>query len=310
MMVSPFSVYIIGDGQAVEKNEQIEKNEVEEKSVSLYITSTGFVEYIDFDEYIISCVMAEIPSSFDDEAIKAMSVAVRSYVLRRMNKTEKYTEHFSADVCDDFTHCLGYMSKEDGERIYGKELYSDYYGRVQRAVEQTKGEVLCYNGEIIDAVFHASSNKYTESAENIWGYEIPYLKSVKTDETPQQSRMEYSPEEFRALLENEGIICSFPDEPIEWIMAVDKNEQGRVESVSLGDRVVTGRRTREIFGLASTSFNLFYENDMFVFDVKGNGHGVGMSQYGCQEMAEKGKGYKDILAHYYKDTEIELKYYC
>ena len=305
MLFSPTTLGMIGNGQAYGKDDDVlDKSKLEDRTIKLYITSSGNTYEMNLEEYICQVLMSEVPASFNIEALKAMAVAARSYVLRRCESQEKYTKHFSCDVCDDYTHCLGYISKEDAETMYGKEKAEEYYQKIKEAVTETKGEVLYYENNIADTVFHASSPDRTESAKNIWGFDVPYLVSVSSVEEVQKSLVEYSLDEFDEILKKEGIICDFTGEETEYIGEIKYNESGRVEFVEFGGRKVTGRRVREIFGLKSTCFDVKYNNSTFYFEVKGSGHGVGMSQLGANSFAENGKYYKEILMHYYSGTKL------
>ncbi len=308
MIISPTAAGLIVGGQASDeaKNEEFDKDALERKEVELYITSTGEKITIDLEEYVIRVMLAEVPSSFNIEALKAMSVAIRSYCLRRMDSVERYTKHFSAHVCTDYTHCLGYISPEEASDRWGEDSADALYKIMEDAVSQTRGEVLYYEGGIADTVFHASSFGFTESAENIWGFEIPYLVSVSTPEAVSVTYAEYTSNEFKSILESEGIYCKLTDGPSGWIKNVEKGENNRVKNVNISGTVITGRRIREIFGLKSTAFSLVCNDGVFKFEVSGNGHGVGMSQYGCSVLAEEGMEYREILAHYYKGTELAL----
>lgn len=307
MLFSPSVFGILGNGQAHgEKNETLDKSDLEDRKIKLYITSTGNSVEMDLEEYICQVLLSEVPASFNIEALKAMAVASRSYVLRRGNTEEKYTKHFSCDVCDDYTHCLGYISKEDAEKMYGKEKFEENYQIIKEAVMQTKGEVLYYEDNIADTVFHASSPDKTESAKNIWGFDVPYLVSVSSGEEIQKVSVKYSLDEFDEILKKEGIVCNFSGEETSYIGEIKYNESGRVEYVEFGGRKVTGRRVREILGLKSTCFDVKYNNSTFSFEVKGSGHGVGMSQLGADHLADNGKNYEEILMHYYSGTKLGL----
>lgn len=306
MLFSPFSAWLIYRGQA--PSGEYENKDDQEKAdnicIELYVTSTGEKVKLDFEEYICGVLLAEVPQYFEDEAIKAVCVAARTYCYRRINSDEKYTKHFSADVCDDYTHCLGYISLDEAKVKWGEENAVKYYEKMKKAVNETKGEILYYQENVADTVFHASSCGYTESAENIWGYNVPYLLSVETPEKVSISHAEYTADEFKIILESEGISCLFNETAENWIGEINKDKNGRVETVEICSRIITGRRMREIFGLKSTCFDLVYTDQKFKFEVKGSGHGVGLSQYGCQEYAVKGKDHKYILSHYYPGTTI------
>jgi len=304
MVCSPTALGIMLGGQAVEGNKQ----DTPSTSVTaeLYVCSTGEIRKLELEEYVCCVLLAEVPYSFEYEALKAMAVAVRTYCLRRIEGENDYTKHFSADLCDDYTHCLGYISLDEARGRWGEDA-DEYYNAVKKAVDSTAGEVLYYDGELIDAVFHSSSYKNTESAKNIWGYDVPYLESVTTPENAEISKKIYSKDELIVMLENAGIRVDREVKPEEMIESVEKNKTGRVENVIICGKSITGRRIREIFGTKSTCFDPVFDGEKFVFTSRGSGHGVGLSQFGCEQMAKDGADYQEILSHYY--TGITFGFY-
>jgi stage II sporulation protein D len=304
MFFAPFSACLIGNGQADEREKYLDKSRLEEKTVEIYVNSTGEIIEMELEEYVALVLLAEVPENFDEEATKAIAVAVRTYVCRRLCSDERYTKHFSAHLCDDYTHCLGFLAYEDASERWGADVAKSSYEKIQKCVEETKGEILYYNGSVVDAVFHASSAGYTEDAKNVWGYEIPYLVSVKTPEKIEKSTASFKGSELKDMLEKQGVICNFDQNEELWLKSVERDENGRVKTVEICGTTLTGRRVREIFNLKSTVFDLIYKEGQFVFEVMGQGHGVGLSQYGCQQLALEGKSYKEMLSLYYSGAEL------
>ena len=299
MLLLPAVLGILLGGQA---GEVADKGIEIPERVGLYMTDVGEIKQVSLEEYVVMAMLAEVPADFDSEALKAMAVAVRSYTARRLLSEEKQVCHYSADLCDDPSHCLGAVGWEESALRWGEERADVFYKLISEAVWETKGQVLLYGDMIADTVFHTSSYGCTESAENVWGFEIPYLVSVKSGEDTGEAVYKFSPEELSDILKKSVAVGKLPNDPSEWLGRVQKNENGRISVVELGGRSVTGRRVREIFGLPSACFDVDYDGEYFVFRVRGEGHGVGMSQYGCQALAEKGMAYTDVLAHYYPST--------
>ena len=308
MVVSPTVVGLIADGQALDNDDNIvfDKSEVPDVTVELYITSTGEIKQMELDDYVCGVILAEVPSFYEKEAVKALSVAVRSYCMRRIQTEEKNIVHYSADMCDDYSHCLGYISREYASSLWGENNVDAYYKIIEQAVAETRGEVLDFEGYIADTVFHASSSGVTECAENVWGFDVPYLVSVSSPEASVERNVEYSPEELKELLGKQGVICTFSDKTEEWIGNVEKNKNNRVDMIEIAGAKMTGQRAREVFCLSSTSFEVTYIDEKFKFKTLGSGHGVGLSMAGANCMAQDGVGYKDILLHYYSGTELGL----
>ena len=307
MIAAPTVAGIILGGQAsADDNGFLDKSELVKGEVSVYITSTGEKVTLDAEEYLIGVMLSEIPCSYEPECLKALAVVLRSLFVRRLSDREKLVEHFSADFCDDPKHCWGYISVKDASLRWGAESADVYYKTIEQAVSETKGEILLYNQEAADAIYHHSSNKTTESAEELWGIKVPYLTAVDTPEYVEVQKYVFNVQDFKARKEAAVPYTQFSDTPENWIEAFEKNENGRVSYIVLGGRILTGMRVKEIFGLPSACFELKYENDSFTFEVLGVGNGVGLSCEGANAFARSGKNYKDILAHYYVGTKIGL----
>jgi len=142
MIFSPALSGIIFDNVSEKSGQVLDKSNLESKEISVYMNSNGMCETMDLEDYICGVVMAEVPSNFEPEALKAMAVAIRSYTLRRIMNTDKDISHYSADVCDDYTHCQGYISYEQATEKWGELLAEESYEKIKKAVKDTKGEVL------------------------------------------------------------------------------------------------------------------------------------------------------------------------
>ncbi len=177
------------------------------------------------------------------------------------------------------------------------------YGKILDAVDEVIGYVIAYEEEPAAAAFHAVSPGRTESAENVWGDEIPYLVSVESEGdsvSPKfRSSLTVNAKEFGAKL---GLDTEDP--PEEWLGDTEYTEAGTLLSVQIGGKTFTGQELRRIFGLQSAAFTVSFDGTAFTFDVKGWGHGVGMSQYGADYLARHGMTWREIIAHYYPGTEI------
>jgi len=302
MLITPMFAGMIFEKNTDDKKEHEEKYNFHAENVKIYRSASGIVDEVGVEEYIKGVLMAEVPYDFGLEALKAMAVAARSYSLRRIKKENTDISHYSADMCDDYTHCMSYISFEEAVSKWGKENAEKYYESISEAVEATKGQILIYDGEVADTVFHSSSSEYTESAVDVWGIDVPYLVSVASPESISMNSTVFSSDDFKNILIKEKIYIMTSTEPSEWIKEIKKTKSGRIAVVNLCGKEVSGKRLREIFGLKSTMFDLIYCDGEFTFNVKGSGHGVGMSQYGCMTLARDGKNYKEILEHYYPGT--------
>ena len=246
-------------------------------------------------EYLPLAVAAEMPVSFGLEALKAQAVAARSFVLYG-------TRHGGADVCTDSACCLACRTEDELRALWGDD-YDECLAAVQAAAAATDGQVLTYQGQIIEAAFHASSAGCTESSAEVWTA-LPYLVSVPSPETEENtpglvSDAVFSPEE---LAERLGLTSE--DQPAAWLSGTERDDAGRVRYLRIAGQSLSGSFVRQALGLRSTDFTLRYDNGVFVFTAAGWGHGVGMSQEGAKLLAAEGWSYADILAHYYPGTEL------
>lgn len=277
-----------------------------DENIDVSVLIDGTVENLTMDEYLTHVVAAEMPVSFELEALKAQAVAARTYTLYKMT-VEPSEAHPNAHVCGDINCCKAYVSFESLQTQWG-DNYDDYLSKISEAVAATDGVVLVYEDEPILAVFHSSSYVVTENSENVWGSALPYLRSVKSPETEEEvpdynSTVQVSYDDFSATIRERFPDVTFSEDPDSWIandMVFSGN--GRLMSVTIGGVSVKGTELRELFELRSASMSISTSREGVLFSVRGYGHGVGMSQYGANALAKEGKEYADILRWYYTDA--------
>lgn len=283
------------------KKQPASKNEID-----VYFHKTDKIEKMKLDDYIIGVVTAEMPASFHKEALKAQAVATRSYTLSKINVTGNNDTHKGADICTSFEHCQAYTSKKEAYDNWGKNA-REYYKKIVNAVNETSDEIITYEGNVINAVFHASNGGKTENSKDIWGGDIPYLSSVLSfgeENAPKfKSEVIVSLNDFKQKLTNEYTDIVFDT----LIGDIIRSEGGGVKEIQIGNKRIKGTKIRQLFNLNSANFDVQTNGDKVIFSVMGHGHGVGMSQYGANAMAMSGKNYDEILKTYYKNTEI-IKY--
>lgn len=266
------------------------------------LTAEGAVT-MDMQEYLVGVVAAEMPASFQDEALKAQAVAARTYAMY----CALGQKHGEAQVCTDYACCQAWQSDETLRQKWGGD-YDAYNQKIRAAVEATAGQYLSYEGQPAFAAFHSSSAGATEDCGQVWN-PSPYLISVSSPETAEDvpnyvSTVECTPLDFRDTLLYAHPEADFTGEESSWINEISLDGSGRVASLVLGGVSVKGTELRQLFRLRSTAFALEYTGESFRFTVTGYGHGVGMSQYGANVMAREGETYTNILAHYYPGTVL------
>lgn len=275
-------------------------------TISVFMTSDNETEVMDMRDYIIGAVSAEVPASYDEEAIKAQALAAVTFAeYRKKNGGDE--DIGGADVSDDSSRHQGYMTKEEMQEKWG-EAFDVYYEKIADAVDEVLGKVITYDGEPIMAAYHAISPGKTESAKNMWDKDIEYLRSVDSewdkDSTRYSSEVILSATEIEKLLSNTENADFSADEE-EWIKIKSTSDAGTVLEAEICGIEMTGMELRNLLSLRSPTFDVEYNDGDFIFSVYGYGHGVGMSQNGANCMAQDGKTYEEIIAHYYQGTVIE-----
>lgn len=259
-------------------------------------------------EYLPGVVRGEMPATFEEEALKAQAVAERTFIYYHMQGGRK-AAHPDADVCMDYRCCNAWVSQEQAKSNWG-DNYEEYNRKIQQSVEETDGQVMLYDGKPILAAFHSSSAGVTAKSGDAWVSDLPYLVSVESPENADSVPNYYSvntftPEEFREKVLAQEPTAVLEGSPAEWVTDLQKNESGRVESVTVGGISLRGTRVRSILGLRSACFTAECTDSAITFRVTGYGHGVGMSQYGANALAKEGKTWQEILRWYYRGVSIE-----
>ncbi len=283
------------------KNEQMEQ--MGKLSGDLFVSGTHYngdievlkgksgmylINELPLEEYVKNVVATEVSSSWDMEALKVQAVIARTYALYQ--KTMAGNSNF--DLTSSVLHQAYKGSTADA--------------RIAYAVMNTEGEVLYYNGKLIEALYHSTSGGKTEEAAEVFGKSYPYMK-------PVESNCEISPywmwerkipvEEIEKALGLAGVtgikITSF---------TVTKRVKTVDVMYSKGSMQVKATDLRRLLGwsrLPSTNFQVSRDNGNFVFEGKGYGHGVGLCQWSALQMARDGKTYKEILSFFYPGTVIK-----
>lgn len=297
---------------------QVPKEKVEIRptgeQVRLYRHATGMVETMPLEEYVVGVVAAEMPASFPLEALKAQAVAVRTYTLRRILSSGVVNNpHPGTDLCDDPRHSQAFFNRRELKKLWGPIAYYRYYYKVRRAVDETAGLVITYNGQLIDPVYHASCGGRTENARDVWKFDIPYLRSVSCpyDENPRLvEKRSFTLAELRRALVPRGNLAGSGNGRKEaglTLAVTDATATGRPKEVSVCGTPVPATTVRERLGLKSTRFTWDIKDNHVSFTTVGYGHGVGLCQYGAKGMAEHGYEFRQILLHYYTGVRI-VKY--
>ena len=282
-------------------------------TVNVYMVDQKKTVKMNLEDYLIGVVAAEMPASFEMEALKAQAVAARTYALGRAAKLYGSSEavHDGADVCTSPAHCQAWISKETAMRRWGLFSSFKYWNKICKAVNETSGQIIEYNKVVINPLFHSNSGGHTENVEDVWtGTAEPYLRGV---ESPGEDT--FSEYKSEAVFEQSDMVKKLKEFNPEFKLTTsDILSSVEVKKYSSGDRVmemiignitIKGTDFRKIFQLKSANFKLSRQKDgRIAVTTFGYGHGVGMSQCGADYLAKQGYTYSDILKYYYKGVEI------
>ena len=307
-VIAPFRAELFDRQLPVDETEgaPFVSGELDGKTV-LKVLNGEQVEEMDLGTYLVGVVRAEMPASFEPEALRAQAVAARTYTLYKIQTGGNHGD--TADICTDSTCCQAYISEDRARNNWGGDA-DEYEQKIEDAVTATDGEAILYGGVPILAVFHSSSAGLTRAAGEVWLNDLPYLQAVDSPEAGDAipnyySRVEFSAEDFR-----EKFLAVHPSADLSggmkgWLKNAVTDSAGSVAALSVGGVTVKGTELRTILGLRSACFEWEAQDGRLVFFVTGYGHGVGMSQYGANQMAKEGADYREILTHYYTGVTVE-----
>ncbi|MBD2868377.1 stage II sporulation protein D [Paenibacillus sp. IB182493] len=276
-----------------------------EPEIRVYLTGEKRVETVPLETYVRGVIAAEMPIEFELEALKAQAIAARTYIVRRLERGDgSGVPVKGADVTDTIEHQV-YVSLKELEDKWPEADRESSMRKLNDAVAETKGQIITYAGEPIEAVFFSTSNGHTENSEDYWQQKVPYLRSVASpwDEKLSPKYKETVELSLQAFYGKLGIAKKGRAKPA--IRVTEKTEGGRIGRITIGETDFTGREVREKLGLASSQFTWRVKGDTIAITTYGYGHGVGMSQWGANGMAQEGRTAEDILRYYYTGTRVE-----
>jgi len=297
-------------GQEVRREQEVEFARAPytaDAETTISLLDQGTVREIAMDEYLWGVTAAEMPASFEPEALKAQAVAARTYALWKLS-SGPCERHPDAQLCSESGCCQAYRTPEKMAEKWGENA-GQYTEKIRGAVSATDGKVILYNGRVIEALYHSSSSGYTEDAVAVWGNDVPYLRSVVSPEDSTSVPDYYSVQRFPAEEFRNAFLKAYPDAdlsgaPETWFAHLERSRTGSVIGVDIGGVRVKGTELRALLGLRSTAFSPGADKDAVFFSQIGYGHGVGMSQYGADVLARSGMDFVQILSWYYTGAEV------
>lgn len=302
LLVLPFMEQTNGKlGEEIELKELKVDTNQPAVEVAVYRVGQEQIDKLPLEEYIVGVVAAEMPANFELEALKAQALSARTYIVNHLMTEEKIGVPEGADVTDTENHQV-YKSDAELRELWKKD-YQVKVNKIKEAVAATSGQILTYEGSPIYAAFFSTSNGYTENSEDYWSNPTPYLKSV---ESPWDVNTEkFKGQKVVSVSDFEKLLGVNLPTNSEIGKIIERTKGNRVGKVDINGKVLTGKEIREKLELKSSDFTWERKGDQIVINTKGFGHGVGMSQFGANGMAQAGKTYKEIVQHYYSGVQID-----
>lgn len=262
---------------------------------------TGTVSELSAEDYLCGVLCGEMPSSFEDEALKAQAVAAYTFACRR-RQTNAALDY---DITNDYTVDQCYLSEKEALERWGSGA-EQTLERLHTLVREVSGYMVTYEGTAALTVYHATSAGKTQDAADVWGGSLPYLCGVDSpgDALAEGyiTTVQYTADEMALKLSG---LCTADGDPQDWFAEPERNAADYVQSITVCGKKQTGAQVRAALELKSTCFEINWFDGMFTVTVRGSGHGVGMSQTGANAMAAQGSGFEEILCHYYPGCTVE-----
>lgn len=275
-------------------------------TIRVFLANENTAVDINFRDYITGVVAAEMPAEFHEEALSALTCAAATLARLKMNSEGEESLKGAVISTDPKKH-QAYITKEEMKKRW-KGDFDTYYEKLTAAVDKAIDYSLTYDGKLITPAYHAISTGLTEDAENVWSNSAPYLVSVKspgdTEAPGYETKITLSFDEFRERIEENG--AKPGDDITKWLGKGEYTKAGTLKSITIGGKIFSGAKLREIFSLRSAAITLSMTKDGVTLLTKGYGHGVGLSQHGANALAKKGFSWQEILKHYYTGVKIEL----
>ena len=279
--ITIISFFFKGTNFIMQKNKQsVDKYRINVETIDKLLT-------VELEEYIIGVVAGEMPALFHKEALKAQAIASRTYLINHLQ---------SNNAISNTTDDQVYLTNEQMKEKWGED-YDKYYNKIKEAVAATKDLIMFYNNEPIKAYYFSTSNGYTASSISVFNEQRDYLTSVESPfDQDNSNTIEISKKDFCNKLDISCNKISITD--------ITKDNSNRVSKITINNKEYKGTQIRKILSLRSTDFTFNIKETTIEITTKGYGHGVGMSQYGANNMAKLGYTYEEILKYYYQDIKI------
>ncbi|RKP47287.1 stage II sporulation protein D [Cohnella endophytica] len=277
-------------------------------AIRVYLEEDRTIETLPLEDYVAGVVAAEMPLDFKPAALEAQAMAARTYIVRRLWLHDRSGVPVDgADVTNTQTHQV-YKSQEDMKKL--QDQHNSEWHKVEEAVKNTEGRIIVYGDEPIEALFFSTSNGFTENSEEVFSMKLPYLRSVaspwdKANSPRAEETVEMSMADFYSKIGLVDVPVGASANTPKTMRILEWTPGRRVKEMVVGGKKLSGTEARHMLGLRSAAFDWSVKNGNLTLTTFGSGHGVGMSQWGAEGMAEAGKTARQIVEYYYTGVRTE-----
>ena len=285
----------------------------QEPAVRLLVHTTGRLVTLPLEEYVAGVVAAEMPTSFEPEALKAQAVIARTFAVRNLRALggQGVAGRTDADLTTDiWAGGQAWLSQDDARTQWGALGFYGRWQKVEAAVTGTAGLVVTASGVPIQAAYHSTCGGATENSEDVWQEALPYLRGVTdpwcADSPWTRRETDVAVADLaKAFGLDAGVLTTAAGKGHAYVEVVEKTPTGRARRLRVGEKEMTVSAFRRATGLPSARLSFTVSGGVLHFVTVGYGHGVGLCQYGANGMAKAGKDYRAILLFYFAGTEVE-----
>ena len=267
------------------------------------VLKNGEVLEFSLKDYLFGVVAAEMPALYEEEALKAQTVAAYTFVCYK----KSYNSNLDYDISAEAETAQCFITRQETAARWGDKA-DEYASKLDRCISAVMGQFITHNNQIILAAYHALSAGKTNSCQDVWNKDLPYLQSVdSSSDTLAENFLTTVTLTVDEISEKLKSFSAPSSEPQNYFTDILKTDNGYVKSLKYCNKELSGNDLRNALNLRSCHFEIAFLENVFTFTVKGYGHGVGMSQTGANALAKQGKNYEEILLYYYPNTVLQKK---
>ena len=277
-----------------------DKKDVSPEKVTVYLSTNKQIITLNYEEFLIGCIMGSGVPSYEEEALKAIACAYNTMSIYQLSSKNGFLNN-GADFSDHGV--LPYISPEEAKRTY-KSSYDIYLKKAKNAVKYGISRVIMYENEPIYAAMCFLSSGVTDLSDK-----YPYLRVAQCPKDKKselyESTRTFTPNQIRITLKGHAPAAKLDGNFAEWFSEPEYSSSGTLEQIYFGGAPISGKKLMNALGLESPAIEIRFSEDKFTFICHGEGGNLGISQYTANSLAQKGLEWREIIEYFYKDVHIE-----